>query len=169
MCREDLHGFVAMQQPTRLVRPQGGGARSGAGQRGAAPASVPTALHTPRKEGELDKLISSIENKFQLDFNVKVGLRSPALRKSTTDNALQLIQFLFFNDRPALDDALATFAITVSHIEKEKRASALLTVLRTKTQHALPLSRSGTPFSANRVPPGSLKTSQLCKCISEHG
>ncbi|KAF3050045.1 hypothetical protein E8E11_006510 [Didymella keratinophila] len=140
-----------MQQPPRLVQ-------SGAGQRsGTAPASVPPL--TPRKKGEeLNDLICSLEDRYQLGFNVKAGLRSPAQRKSTADIAAQLIKFLFFSHRPALDDALATFATTATFIAKDQQTSALLTVLRSKTQHGSPISRSATP---KNVPPQSLKTSQL--------
>jgi len=151
-----LYGFVVMQQPPRLVQ-------SGAGQRsGTAPASVPPL--TPRKKGEeLNDLICSLEDRYQLGFNVKAGLRSPAQRKSTADTAAQLIKFLFFSHRPALDDALATFATTATFIAKDQQANALLTVLRSKTQHGSPISRSATP---KNVPPKSLKTSQLCRCAS---
>ncbi|KAF3039373.1 hypothetical protein E8E12_006968 [Didymella heteroderae] len=137
-----------------------GSAGSGAGQRsGAAPASVPVPPLTPRKKGEeLDDLICSLEDRYQLGFNIKAGLRSPAQRKSTADRAVQLIKFLFFSHRPALDDALATFATTAAFIVRDQRANALLTILRSKTQHGSPTSRSATP---KNVPPRSLRTSQI--------
>ena len=148
-----LHGFVVMQQPPRLVHPQGN-AGSGAGPRsGAAPVSVPAPL-TPRKKGEeLDKLIRSLEDQYQLDFSVTVGLRSPAKRKTTANALEQRIQFLFFSHRPALDDALARFATTGTFIPKEQRVDTLLSILRNTTQCVTPTSRSGTPLSTKNIPP----------------
>ncbi|KAF1922470.1 uncharacterized protein M421DRAFT_10521 [Didymella exigua CBS 183.55] len=131
-----------MQQPPRLHG-------SGAGQRsGAAPASVPVAPSTPRKAQELDNLIRSLEDQYQLGFNVKRGHRSPAQLKRTADRAARQIGNLFYNHRPVLDDALATFATTATFIAKDQRANPLLTVLQTKSPHVSPMSRSGTTMSA---------------------
>lgn len=160
-----LHGFAVMQQPPRLVHPQGN-VGSGAGQRSrAAPASVPVPPSTPRKKGEeLDNLIRLLEDQYQLGFSVSAGPRSPATRKTTADILEQKIQFLFFSHRPALDDALARFTTTATVIPKEQRADSLLDILRSTTKGATPTSRSGTPLSTKNVPPKSLKQSQLCKC-----
>jgi hypothetical protein len=160
LSRKRLHGFVVMQRPPRLVHPQGN-AGSGAGQR--APVSVPVPPLTPRKKGEeLDKLIRSLEDQYQLGFPVTAGLRSPATGRSTADKVAQRIQHLFYSSRPALDNALARFATTATCIPKAQRAETLLNILRSTCP--TPTSSLGTPLSTKNVTPELLKPTQLCEC-----
>lgn len=166
MAASCLHGFVVMRQPPHLIHPQGN-AESGAGHRsGAAPASVPPL--TPRKKGEgLDNLIRSLEERYQLGFKVRGELRSPAHSQTAADTVVKKIQYLYFSDGPALDQALAEFATTAISVAKDQRLDVLSNILRSKTQYKSPVSRSGTPISVKNVPPKGLKTPQPCKYI--HG
>lgn len=161
---ERLHDLVVMQQPPRLNRTQGDG-------RGCAgpSASVPVPPSTPRKKGEaLNQLLRSLEDQYQLGFKVSGEPRSPINKTSAADPVQNRIQHLFYRQKPALDEALVAFATTATYIPQAQRLSALLDILRSKTQHDSPVSRAGTPLSARNVPPKTLKAPQPCKCNHGH-
>ena len=150
-----------MQQPPRSARPQGNGAAHGSG---AAPASVPVPPLTPRKKGEgLNNLIRSLESRYQLGFKVNDEFRSPARNVTAADAVAKKIQFLYYSHEGALHDALAAFASAAPYVAEGQKLHMLSDLLKSKTQYGSPVSRSGTP--TRNVPPKTLKTPQLCKCI----
>lgn len=152
-----------MQQPPRLVPPQGNG--GGAGHRPTAPASVPPS--TPRKTGdELNRIIRSLEDQHRFGLIVP-PVRSPIRSKSVAELVADRIQQLYWSHRSTLDRALETFATTATYIPKDQKLEALRSILRSESQHDTPTSRAGTPIDAKNVPPKILKSLQPCKYALE--
>lgn len=154
-----------MHQSAHLVHLQNNAEGDAEHRSSTASASAP--LQTPRKKGEdLNRLICSLEQQYQLGLRVWDEHRSPIhqLHQTTADKVYRKIQRLFFSSGPTLDDALAIFETSASFLPSEQRLGLLYNILRSKTDARSPLSGADTPLCEKRAPLKVLKTSQQCKC-----
>jgi hypothetical protein len=159
-----LHGSGVMRRSPHLGQGNNG---SGAAQhRSAAPASVPPSTPRGQRNGEeLDDIVRSFEEKWQLGLKTCDKFKSPSQNTTAEGKVYQQIQCLYFlkSDKSALHDALAIFDTVALRILPDQQLEALADILRKKIRDIVPISRVGTPSSARNERSKSLRPTQRCK------